>query len=667
MTAMSGERVEKRNDLFFIVVSLLVLFVSVIPIAVDNVFYNPDEALLISNASKFARDPMTWRSADGRSSGPLNSMVLMWPYVLGEQVSLFTARITGTFLMAAAWYLTFLSLKTSVSIMRIAVGGLLIIFFAGTRYYDYVHFETEYLSVFLLVAASYIVLKIGGDADRFKFLLYLEGIIIGCIPFAKLQAAPIAVLIAAIQIALVALTVVSLRDRLYPISSIVAGVLTPFALILGPLACAGDFKDFWISYIVWAFAYLRPLITFSSYLSLLSDDRYFLGYLLSTLLISIVGLMCAATRLSRYRPRDVIRIGVTMVIAALSVYVGVRGLGLAHYLLFLIFPLAWLAGAAWPFDIQERKARCLVGGLAASAIVTMFATVLFRHPTADVSLNLTANGTEGAFTSGNLLSWVPLSNETLFIWGWNPAWYVYSNFRPATRDAETLNQLTEGPLQAYYRSRLLSDFRASRPSVVIDAAAPGSFHFDDVRLGLKSFPDLESKVAADYKLISSPINGEKCPRTYLSSDAFALVKSTFAEIKNITASSFYNSNGQSFPPELVNDFKIYETCVDRWLLPDGDIGDLTLELRSERMVTAVWLLNTRNGIGDRASLSTRVQLLRQGKVLSEMSTEMRRYPYWTVLSISNEGQLADAVRVFITGFVGIGGGLNEVKIETAKH
>jgi hypothetical protein len=671
-TFLKNPEVQKIVNVIFALVSCFVIFGAAIPVVADNKIYTPDEPELISNALRLAHDPLPWRSADAGSSGPLNAMVLMWPLAVGKQVTLSTARLTGIFLMAGAWVFLFLSLKLSTPAVRLAVCSLVMTFLAGTRHYDYTHYATEHLSIFLLVVASCIASRMGVEVKRFRVLLFIEGLVIGCVPFAKLQAAPLAALLGAIQVAVIVLTGSTFNGRKRSIAVFVVGSLVPAVSILGPLAFAGGLKDFWISYIEWALGYLRPPTTFSTVLANVADDGYFLAYILSISFLSVAGMTFGP-----HKAGNISRIACTLAVVALSAYVGLRGLGAPHYLLFLIFPLAYLAGVAWPHDILGKSmgfVRATVG-LAMAIMVTVLTVGGYHWH--NIFPRLTTQGVEGIFTAGNLLSWIPSGNETLFIWGWNPEWYVYSQFRPATREGATSNSFAPGPLQSYFRNRLLSDFETSRPPVVIDAAAPGSFYFTDARSGLKSFPELQSKIALDYELTSSPTNVENCPRTYLRSDVLARMKTRFATIKNIRASSYYDVDGLSYPPALVNDSNIYESCIDRWLLPNGSVGDLTMELEADQAVTAVWLLNTRNGAGERngplergqisASRLAQLQLLHEGKVVFDATTEVRRYPYWTVIPISAAGQRADAVRIFISEFIGVGGGLNEVKVEIAPH
>jgi len=53
-------------------------------------------------------------------------------------------------------------------------------------------------------------------------------------------------------------------------------------------------------------------------------------------------------------------------------------------------------------------------------------------------------------------------------------------------------------------------------------------------------------------------------------------------------------------------------------------------------------------------------LLLHGNKVFETQTRVRRYPYWTTVSVPS--LRADVVNIAVTVFEGRGGGLNEVKI-----
>jgi hypothetical protein len=175
---------------------------------------------------------------------------------------------------------------------------------------------------------------------------------------------------------------------------------------------------------------------------------------------------------------------------------------------------------------------------------------------------------------------------------------------------------------------------------------------------VSSFPELAKFLDRDYVRLST---GNACPSTYARRDLFQQMK--FAKIKEISASAFAEFGEQRFLPSLVDDFNIYESCIDRWILPNGTLGDITLRLERPGKVSAVWILNTRNGIYPMVSTATaKVSLLSNGAAVDQQTVEVRRYPAWTIVRFP--AVEVDAVKIDILSFHGYSAGLNEVKIET---
>ena len=63
---------------------------------------NPDEAQWTVSARRILDDPIVWRSNDLQTSGPLNALVISWPYLFGLVPSIFTSRLTGLLLQSGA-------------------------------------------------------------------------------------------------------------------------------------------------------------------------------------------------------------------------------------------------------------------------------------------------------------------------------------------------------------------------------------------------------------------------------------------------------------------------------------------------------------------------------------------------------------------------------------
>ncbi len=85
------------------------------------------------------------------------------------------------------------------------------------------------------------------------------------------------------------------------------------------------------------------------------------------------------------------------------------------------------------------------------------------------------------------------------MWGWEPSLHVETGLPHATRDAHTAFQISETPLQAFYRQRYLRDLERGSPAWFVDATGPGAFVFDNRSyFGHETLPELAEYVARHY-------------------------------------------------------------------------------------------------------------------------------------------------------------------------
>ena len=98
-------------------------------------------------------------------------------------------------------------------------------------------------------------------------------------------------------------------------------------------------------------------------------------------------------------------------------------------------------------------------------------------------------------------------------------------------------------------------------------------------------------------------------------------------------------------------------------MPDGRTGDLSFDLASPHAIDEVQILNTRNWpLFNRAS-----RQLQRGQVVFKQDVRARRYPYWTEIHAPRDVGEVDSVTIRILDFVGLGGGLKQVRVKIANE
>jgi hypothetical protein len=672
-----GERLPTKTTLIlFATSSVAFLILLRAPSVFYNISMNPDESQMLASAKKFSTDMNTWRSVDPNSGGPLDSLLLTWPLLLGQWPSFATARLTSCVLLAGAWLAVFTLPGRTPSSIRLAVPAGLVLLIATIDHSDYLHYSSEILPLAALAFAFALIVRMPGRQPT-KVQAISTALILGAIPFAKMQAVPPAL---ALGLALMILVTRPLKGER---TNWRAGSLTAFAaavpavLILAPLALSGHFRDFWISSIEFSVNYIqsgigriagdRLTVLRTAVLSILWPDLRVVVYMVVMAAGATAGLICYGRVLRGPWSIPLVRFAMAFLFFAASFYATIApARPFAHYGYLLIVPVAAVGLCAWGFhNPGPAGVRTLVACTVSSAIIVLLTAVGIYVPAHPIRARITAPHT--FFGAGDLLVPLEATDGSLLIWGWMPEWYVQSALIPATRDMQSYTQTWPGPRQSYYRERMLADLGESRPLYVIDAVAPGSFYYTDARAaGMASFPSLQSVVDSAYALVSRSPSSVHCPRTYVRRDALPAIERRYATISRVRSATLRAAGLASADPERLIDGVIYETCDDHWLLPDRQRGSVSFVLADPTPIESVAILNTRNGnLADRATQRVRVTAWREGAVVWTRRLNLYRFPYWTTVAAGDAVTRSDSVSIDVETFVGNGGGLNEVRIVRA--
>lgn len=677
MRASTAEAaVSSSRRLFqFALLSLGFFILARAPTLFFNAPLNPDEAEMLANAQKFSLDMNTWRSVDTCSGGPLDSFVLMWPYLIGQTPSFLTARVTALVLLFSAW-LTVLNLPgKTASGPRIAILTCMMLVLGGTRSIDYLHYSSEVLPLSLLIFATALILGLLNRPMDLRTAV-AAAFLLGTIPFTKLQATPPALFMGLALVWVVLRSGVQWGAAVRPLIVVFTAALTPTILILGSLAITGDFHHFWNSYIGFALGYLDDGVgkagkaSFTMVRFGMAQGPLILTYFEVMAGIITIGLAVNGPALRKAISPDLI-IGSGFLASSLFAVVA-PGRLFPHYGYLLVMPFAVLAVLAWGPVPGSRDSSAKWSPRSWLALVSAWLILFFSQggangprPGGDRTIfSPSVAAPEHVFGSGDLMSDAPLSDRRMLIWGWMAEWYAYSAVLPATRDVITYNQIWQGPLHAYYRDRMISDLRQSRPRFIVDAVAPGSFYLNNAASdGLSSFPALKTYVDSRYMPISHSPHGQACPRTFLRKDAVSEFKGRYASVSAIKSTSTKVAKGTSFSPDHLLDGVLFETCPDRWLLSDGQLGAVSLDLTTPQPLVSVEILNTRNGEKmDRASGQITLTGWRGTSQMWVRRVDLKRHPYWTRIPVAPEAGAVDRVTIAVDSFTGVGGGLNEVRL-----
>lgn len=656
----------------FLGVSFVALYVSRLPILGYDRPINPDEALMAANAMRARHGWINWDIVDPLTAGPLDSMVLAWPSLLGLDITFFWVRVTAILLLGLSLSALYSSIRkmTDDRAAMVAVFPVyaLLIF---TNFYDFVHYSSEIMPVFLISTA--ILGFVSSLASGAVGPLILAAFLAGCVPFAKLQGTPIAAALGAFVLAWAIWSRPRREAGWWHAILVFLAACLPAAIFLLPLAIGDGLDDFFKSYFVQQRLRFEGADWDNKLPGILSGTTFgamALGY------VPILVLGGVALFMNWREMRQNLSIPAIWFILLAAVLLPVSFLAVAapgrdfpHYLLLSLPALVVLGGAgcllvhlAWK-RFHWPSALGMSGVLAAVLIflVPVLAKERSGHQYWSYEWHDGAMLQGRAFTSPRVLQWLrPDPGDSLVCWGWRPECHVDAALPPATREATNENQLYWTSLKSYFRARFLADLQQSDPEFIIDFVAPGSFYFENpADDGIPRFPEFAAFVNEGYRMGSSVKDPNRCPRLYVRRDRADRLERSKVAIASISAGS--SENG--FDPASVDDGSIFESCVDYWLPPDATGGTLDLAFREPALVRRILVLNTRNGIkADRSSELVRLTLRSEDRIVWIQEVALEKFPHWTTVEIADPAITADALQVEILSYRGDGGGLNEIKI-----
>lgn len=475
---------------------------------------NVDESMMISEALTLRHDPMCWRSVDGTTHGPLDTYPLLLARVVGLALDYQGARIVGAGLILILIYSCYRAVAASgrESLARAAVLPI-VCFLSFTTFDDFVHYSSEHVPAPLLAVGFCLVAsELARPELRKAWSLRwaAAGLVLGAVPMAKLQGAPIAIALLAVAALFdLAPSGISFRNRLRRLVVLVSSASCVTLLFVGIALLSDSWQDAWKSYIVHnLFHAQRQSATYMEMIrKFCSDEGGFAPFAAGCAVMAGTALPLAlfgSTVAKRFAVLTML-----FLVASLAATLA-PGWPYSHYLLFAAAPIGLMAAAIWQAAYQVAEQRwshqrgvrilliLLLGG--AGIFPQIYARVAAPHPYV------------GQLASYQELSSDPVASEilryakpgeSLGMWGWMCRYYVLTGMPQATREAHTRMQLEFSPEAGYFRYRYLRDITRNRPPVFVDAVGPNNFTFADRSWAThERFKPLAAFIAENYRQVA---------------------------------------------------------------------------------------------------------------------------------------------------------------------
>src|SRR2546425_4207337 len=156
-----------------------------------------DESQMIAQAITAARYPIPWKDFDGTTSGPLNTYALLLPRLFGFSISWRQSRVVAALLVLVIVIAFNDSLRRLYG-NTIARGAtiVLVVLYGAASSTDLVQYASELLSIALLAIALNCTVSLAMVREQASRISFIGGLCCGSVPFAKLQATPLAAMLA---------------------------------------------------------------------------------------------------------------------------------------------------------------------------------------------------------------------------------------------------------------------------------------------------------------------------------------------------------------------------------------------------------------------------------------------------------------------------------------
>lgn len=493
----------------FVLSGLSLLTWARLPVLLFNRELNPDESQMISHAITLAQWPVYWQSVDGTTIGPLDLYALLLPRLLGLGFDYTAARVLGLGCIAASLAFLFGSLRAffGASVARVAWLPALL-FLSFTQVPDFVHYSSEHVPLVLLGGAVWLFARSVSEKNTPLIRAFGIGLLLGMVPFGKLQGVPPAGVVAVF-----ALVLFWQRRQLRQIAFLLVGGLTFPVLALGLCATFGVLDDFWTFYIVGNLQYGTNQSLFDSLLGVIAiwgKSTYFRG--LAVVAVFLLGLHLFQLRRYGWVIKSGRFVGAFIALSLLATGYAIlkSGFPFTHYLHWLVAPLTLLNGWILSYFLTstQRPLPRLAGYGLTTALLVLAPLLVKLTPGRAYNAYLSNSRANRALpqsaVSRTIGAALPPGAPTqpgaaLVVWGWQCKYYVETQLPAGTAENHTERCIFPIALRDTYRRRLLSDMQRTRPLAFVDAVGKQSWWVQDrATQGHECFPELAAYVRREY-------------------------------------------------------------------------------------------------------------------------------------------------------------------------
>lgn len=468
-------------------------------INIRNEEYNVDESTWIADALAVIADKNFFSALlTHTTSRPVMVLPLIILGKLQLPIDFYSVKVVVLLCIVLTLALTYFFLRNLTNAWYATLFVFpLTIFYLAVQFDDFLAYNSEVVCNVLLTSGVWFYSLIVRKRDRL-WQLYLVGLLLGIIPFAKFQAIPGALVVAGFCL------YEWVRQRRYTAALLFIGAgLMPiiaavcYCLFTGQMSVL--IRQYFLYYVYYSSQYSpKPLaerFTVSNIVGYYQLQHTFAAYWDGLLLLMAIGLWRARRVVSGWS-------STTLMVAlfwVISIYATIQaGTNFEHYLHLVLIPHTLLAALLIYPRIKGEQIKpmpVMYSYLAVALLITFFSRTKpyargYKAPlpydSEVVALIKKECGSQGR----------------LAIWGWADRYYVLSGVAPASRYCSSVLQMGVVQQQDYYLDQYVRDLRQSKPILLLDAVAENQFMFRDRNIyGHEKFPTVNQVFTDYYQLI----------------------------------------------------------------------------------------------------------------------------------------------------------------------
>ena len=504
-----------RSSWLFLGSSFLLLFLLRLSSIVYNQEINPDESQMLAQALTLRYDPVFWRSVDGTTGGPLNTYLLTLAGLLGLPYDYITAHLVACALVMLILLLSYGTARHWFGEMPARWALLPFVFMLGlSQNADLLHYNSELIVVALLSGAGYLYARMVGEENPALWRIALVGLLLGLVPFSKLQGLPIAAVVGLFVGVDLLSRESSHRVKVVRLAVLVGSGLATIGVLMGVISLNGVYDSFVTFYLRANLGYgdspsiLTQLMSLPAYLQ---NVHELLAIVILTVVVWLLILVRRTT--SAALPANSQRGwkigGLLSFMVLVGLYAILRtGMNFVHYSFFLFNPLLLLLAYGWQKLLRDGSLIMSVRRL--QVLTTALLLAVFGGGTMygyvqGVPTNRYVSDQQGGWR-------VPLSpvakevmkyalpGESLVVWGWMCSYYVETKMPQGVAENHSQRSVFFKPMLKEYQQRYVANVIQSFPPVFVDAVGNHDLWMNDrLTQGHEILKPLGQFVATNYK------------------------------------------------------------------------------------------------------------------------------------------------------------------------